>query len=467
LSKARNARKSRRKSSKFYRDEQQRQKKHKSKIEGAYLIGDITKIIKHHFPNFPQQLASIQDPRKQQHYSIDEIIFGAVSMFLFKSGSRNNYDNFRNTGAFEKNFKRTFGFRLPSMDAVADVMKLLDEAELESLKKEMIKALINKKVFWKMRLQGKYLIAVDATGISSYKEKHCDDCLYTESKNGVKTYYHKVLEAKIVTANGFSVSICTEWIDNKDTNDGKYDKQGCENKAFKKLAVKLKKEYPRLPICICADGLYPHNTFFEICKHNRWDYIVTLKDGNLKGFWEKIRLMNRECRIHNTVEAETKTHQLIQWLNSIEHNGFVHNWMKCEERKTTQKKVVNKQQFVYLTNLAIDYDNCISISNSGRLRWKIEKQGFDQQKNHGYNIQHKYCRKSYTGMKNFYQCCQIAHIINQLVELSNDFKKILKRKISIRFLWEMMRGFMVYNHVARTVIAKITAHRYQIQYNDY
>ncbi len=244
LNKNRNGRKPDRKSSKFYRDEQQRQKKRRSKIEGEFLIQDITKSIRHHFPNFRQQLACIQYPRKQYHYSIDEIKFGAVSMFFFKSGSRNIYDNFRNTGAFEKNFKRAFGYRLPGMDAVADVMKMLDGTALKSLKKEMIRTLISKKVFRNMRLQGKYLIAVDATGIATYKEKHCDDCLYTESKNGTKTYYHKVLEAKIVAENGFSISICTEWIDNKDTNEGKYRKQAYENKAFKKLAAKVIKEIP-------------------------------------------------------------------------------------------------------------------------------------------------------------------------------------------------------------------------------
>jgi len=64
---------------------------------------------------------------------------------------------------------------------------------------------------------------------------------------------------------------------------------------------------------------------------------------------------------------------------------FVHNWTKCEE---TTQKIAKKQEFVHLNIIEIDYDNCISISSSGRLRWKIEKQGFDQQKNHGYNIEH-------------------------------------------------------------------------------
>ena len=141
-----------------------------------------------------------------------------------------------------------------------------------------------------MRLKGKYRIAVDATGIATYNYKHCEDCTHTESKNGKMTYYHKVLEAKLITPNGFSISICTVFIDNKDTNNGIYDKQGCEKKAFKKLAEKLKKNFPRLPICLCADGLYPNNPFFNICLDYGWDYIVTLKDGSLKGLWNKIRV---------------------------------------------------------------------------------------------------------------------------------------------------------------------------------
>ncbi len=185
---------------------------------------------------------------------------------------------------------------------------------------------------------------------------------------------------------------------------------------------------------MCADGLYPKNSFFEICKNNNWDYIVTLKDGNLKGLWKKIRLQNRQYRKYEFNENSNLYRQDIQWINSIEHNGFTHNWIQCSEMKTNSEGKQEKARFVHLTNFKVDYDNSVKISASGRLRWKIEKQGFDQQKNHGYNIEHKYCRKSYTGMKNFYQCCQIAHIINQLVELNKNFKAVKVGKITTTFI---------------------------------
>ena len=435
-------------------------------MEADFVIYEIYKIVNHHFPDFFELFKTLEDPRKQLNYSIEEIVFGAVSMFLFKSGSRNAYDQYRKFGKFGKNFETVFGLSLPSMDAVADVLKQMPVDSLENLKTELVKILLEKKVFHKWRLDGYVLVAVDGTGIAFYKEQHCENCLHTTSKNGVVRYFHKVLEAKLVTSNGFSISLCTVWIDNEDTNSGVYSKQGCETKAFVKLAEKLKEQFPRLQLCICADGLYPRKPFFEICKNNNWRYIVTLKDGNLKQLWEKIRLLNRDCKHYDFSDDDhIQYHQTIQWLNQIKHKGFIHSWIQCKERQTQPDGKITKRRFVHLTNMEIDKDNAFFISQSGRLRWKIEKQGFDQQKNHGYAICHKYCRKSYTGMKNYYQCCQIAHMINQLVELSKNFVKCIG-KITKTFLWEILRCGMMLCDLNKSELQAIKVHKYQIQYID-
>ena len=439
--------------------------KRKNKLDADFVICEIYKIVEHHFPNFLEILQAVDDPRKQQQYSIEDIVFGAVSMFLFKTGSRNSYDNYRKFGKFGKNFEKVFGLSLPSMDAVADVLKQMPTGQLEDLKSKLTKILLEKKVFHKWRFNGYVLVAIDGTGICTFKEKHCDDCLHSESKNGVKTYFHKVLEAKLVTSNGFSISLCTVWIDNEDTNNALYDKQGCESKAFIKLAEKLNTEFPRLKICLCADGLYPKKPFFETCSNNGWKYIVTLKDGNLKGLWKKILFTDRES-LKNTFKDDNISYgQDIEWINNIEHNGFTHNWIQCKEAQAMQNGKIKKARFVHLTNIDIDGDNAIQVSQNGRLRWKIEKQGFDQQKNHGYNICHKYCRKSYTGMKNFYQCCQIAHMINQLVEMTKNFVQA-KGKNTIKFLWEILRGFMLFGYISLSELQVIKSHRYQIQYKE-
>jgi hypothetical protein len=437
----------------------------KNKSDGQVLIYELVKIIKHDFPNLYEDLKSVNDPRSQHKYGIDEIVFGAISIFIFKTGSRNNFENFSKEGKFKKNFKKAFGISLPSTDTIADVLKKLPEYELENIKISMVKSLFDKKILHKYKVFGKFMIAIDGTGIATYKEKHCEDCLYTESKTGKKTYYHKVLEAKLVTSNGLSISIGTVWIDNEDTNSCNYEKQGCEQKAFVKLAKKLKTDFPRLPICLCADGLYPHNTFFEICKSNNWDYIVTLKEGNLKGLWKKIRMKNREYEPYEFTDEDGILHnQKIQWISKQEHNGYHHNWIQCDETQIKKNGNEKKYRFVYLTNIEIDRENFKDIISNGRLRWKIEKQGFDQQKNGGYNIEHKYCRNSYLGMKNFYQACQIAHMINQLTIKTVKINSIFVAKKTIKFLWEILRAVMIFGYLRLSDFNTINEHRYIVKY---
>jgi hypothetical protein len=121
-------------------------------------------------------------------------------------------------------------------------------------------------------------VAIDATGVMSFTEQHGEQCLHRTSTTGKTTYFHHVLEAKLITPTGFSISLASEWLANP---EGEYDKPDCERQAFARLAAQRKQRYPRLPICLAADGLYPYQGFFDRCRDHGWAFIVTCKDGNL------------------------------------------------------------------------------------------------------------------------------------------------------------------------------------------
>ncbi len=209
-------------------------------------------------------------------YSMTEIVTDALFMYIFKETSRNAYNNDRREACFRKNFFKYFGINLPHADSSDNVLRVLLPVELEMLKAHLVGGLIEQKMFRKFRFMDKfYLVAVDATGTATFEQKHCDHCLTKTSKTGVIIYFHYVLEAKLVTATGLSISLASEFIENDPGRD--YEKQDCEQKAFARLAVKIKKYFPRLPICILGDGLYPNNTVFDICAKNSWQFIITLK----------------------------------------------------------------------------------------------------------------------------------------------------------------------------------------------
>ena len=254
------------------------------------LLSSIRKVINSRFPDLFCKFNDLTDSRKRKEYLMAEIITGSLFMYIFKETSRNAYNNNRREDDFRKNVFNYFGFNLPHTDTSDDVLRELPPGELEALKAHLASGLIEQKFFRKFRFLNKsYLVAVDATGIATFDHKHCDHCLTRTSKSGVVTYFHYVLEAKLVTPTGLAISLASEFIENDPGRD--YEKQDCEQKAFVRLAAKIKKYFPRLPVCILGDGLYPNNTVFDICQKNSWQFIITLKDGNLKTFQQEVALL--------------------------------------------------------------------------------------------------------------------------------------------------------------------------------
>lgn len=152
------------------------------------------------------------------------------------------------------------------------------------------------------------------------------------------------------------------------------------------MAEKLKKFYPRLSFCILGDGLYPNETFFSICREKGWAFILTFKDGNLPTVWEEVEALkdqygkeNQRCQ---TIQAGKKRiRREYVWVNDIDYRGYVVNWVECVEYiEDLDGKLLEKRRFVHLTDLKILWENAAEISMSGRLRWKIENEGFNTQK---------------------------------------------------------------------------------------
>lgn len=443
------------------KQQERRKRWNRQHQEARNLMFRLQKTIEHHFPDLYDKIEAIPECRKQPQYSLLEIMMAGIAMFLLKQGSRNAMDNEREEPKFRKNYERVFKARLPHMDTVEEVMKVLEEHHIESLKQELVKGLIAKKLFRKYRLfEQTYLIVIDGTHVMEVAENHCKQCLHQTLSNGNMRYFHNVLEAKLVTDNGFCISLATEWIENSQ----EYDKQDCELKAFARLAEKLKRAYSRLPICLVADGLYPNQTFFRICRDSGWSWIVTLKDGSLPSVWKRVlqRQNLPHCRTHE--ECGRKDGQEIQrryeWHPNMRYKDFCVHWYCCEE--TADQDVT---RFVWLSSMQMDYYSVIELSACGRLRWKIENQGFDIQKHHGYGLGHQFSRRCMKAMKNYYQLMQIAHLMNQLFELSSLLAEVRGSKESLAHIWLCITGELRHELLNFALLASLIARRIRIRYS--
>lgn len=306
--------------------------------------------------------------------------------------------------------------------------------------------------------------------------------MFTQNlKKWEKSYFYTVLEARLVTPNGFSISLATEWIENP---EGEYDKQDCERKAFKRLATKLKKAFPKLPIIILADGLYPYEGFFSICEENQWAYQCTFKEGNLKTVWDEVQSLS-EIGANKTFEtthyapsSKGSSQQIVrtyQWINTIEYNGRSINWLQCHEIITWTKEsndgtIEEKSKeatFVHITNLEQNEKIIAQASSTGRLRWKIENEGFNTLKNGGYGMQHKWSRKSYQALKNYFQFMQMAYLINQLMVKRVSFQEQYledKNHPTLKNIWENLIAAMKWAELKISKLNKIANTKIQFRF---
>ena len=311
---------------------------------------------------------------------------------------------------------------LPHFVTLNNYLSHLAPEYLESIRAKLVKNLIKGRAYEAARLDRKWLVIIDATEICSFKEQNDEFCLHKTYHKGTedeKTIWsHSVLEAKIVLGDHFIVSIGSEYIENSAEDEKRQAemgveaiKQDCEMKAFHRLAENIKKNYPHLPICILGDSLYATETLFGPCEKNHWDYIIRLKDGAMPTVAEEFhRLKDKDPE---------NAYRGRKWVNELVSQKRDVNVMEWKE---------NGKTFQWVTNRQISKENIVRLSKAGRKRWKIENEGFNNQKNHRFQVGHVCCH-NYTAIKNHYMLVQIADALRQLYELKAYINRGVKVSI--------------------------------------
>ena len=396
------------------------------------IIRASLKTIRHFFGDFADLFHLVHDPRNLDFitYPLAALGFTGVLMFLCRLGARRQINHLlRGNGPSAAKFQALFGVEsCPHGDTVNALYSRLEPAEVQEVVSSMVETLIRKKVLYRYRLLAHYfLVAIDGTGRLTFPERHCAHCM-TQTHNGKTTYYHPVLEAKLVTANGFAFSMMTEFIENPGQNPTKQD---CELKAFYRLADRLKQRFPHLPICLLLDGLFAGGPTFALCDQYHWKYLIVLTEDDLSSVHQEFEALlplaaENHLRFHPSVQPQSQ--QDFRWMNDISYvdsqkREHILSVMECLETGTDSKGERKTTRFKWITNLRVKSNNILTLTNQGgRLRWKIENEGFNVQKNGGYALEHAYTT-NLTAAKVFYYLLQVAHTLAQLMEKGSLFRK--------------------------------------------
>ena len=385
------------------------------------------------FPLF----AHVTDPRDPQKilYPLASLAFAGVAMFLFQLKARRQIGLLLRNGPSVRKFQALFGVeRFPHGDTLEATFSNLETDQIQTVVTGMTETLIRKKVLYGYRLLGIYfIVAIDGTGTISFSHRHCPHCL-TRTRNGKTLYYHPVLEAKLVTSNGFAFSLMTEFIENP---GDKATKQDCELKAFYRLAERLKTQFPRLPILLSMDGLFAGGPTFDLCQRYGWKFMIVLKDDDLPSVNEEFDALSKlqpENRLAWRTGKEAQIKQVFRWVDDIAYVDSLKkehtlSTVECLETKPDKEGQKKTTKFKWVTNCHVSSKNVTTLSNDGgRMRWKIENEGFNVQKKGGYELEHAYTNNP-NSAKVFYLLLQIAHLLAQLLYKGN----LLKRDFPGRF----------------------------------
>jgi hypothetical protein len=404
-------------------------------------------------------------------YPLPALAFAGVLMFLTHLAARRQVGLLLRTEATIETFKTLFGTSgFPHGDTLDHGFSRLDPKEMQQVVSHMHRRLIERKSLDQYRLLDKYfVIAGDGTGVLIFPERRRPHCL-TRKHNGRTLYYHTVLEAKLVTANGLALSVMTEFVENPGPNPTKQD---CELKAFHRLADNLKAAFPRLPIALTLDGLYANGPVFDLCRRHGWRFIIALKDKDLPSVneeFESLSPLQPENRLTWIRGKHREIRQDFRWVEDISYTDSADrehrlNVIECLETKPNAKGRKETTKFKWVTNLKVTKSNVAALANQGgRIRWKIENEGFNAQKNRGYALEHAYTTDPVSA-KIFYYLLQIAHMIEQLITKGSLLRKASLqglgsgKHLAFRLL-EALRN----TALTRALLRAVTQSRFQVRF---
>jgi len=331
--------------------------------------------------------------------------------FLLRGGSRNAFDGDRNTGQFPANVghlceqlwdEARLGTRRTvtcSQNAVQHASRVAVSAVAE-IPVAMVRRLLHMRLLDSGRLFDQWwMIAVDGT----LQDRGHD------TQDG-EARHRYVLTASLVGPHGMTFPLMSEFMD---MHDPVRDKEDCELNAFRRLATRLRADFPRRPICLLLDGLYPVKPVFDTCETYGWKFIATLREGRQPSAYDEAvqtMMLSPSLRFLGQRKGEDgPVEQTLRWTHDVPFGAHVFNVLFSGEISPTSATL-----WVWVTNLRLTHERVYAVANhGGRARNSIENL-FNVEKNGGFGLEHTFCANTQAS-QNYHLIMQVAFILWQLL----------------------------------------------------
>ncbi len=380
-------------------------------------------------------ITNILDPRRQASitYQLHDCYLSAYAMFYLQDPALLEFQRrFQNT-LQRNNLSSVFGVQaIPKDSQLRDLIDTRSYEPLKAVFPHWLERIRRAKRLEEYRyIDGKYLITLDGSDYFSSESIHCDKCLQSRTADASIRYHHQILQATIVRpGNKIVVPLSPEFVANTDGAS----KQDCETNASKRLIKRLRGTHRQLPAIIVGDSLYSKQPFIQLLTRLRFSFILVAKPKDHKSLFEDISGIRRGQML-NTWQYRDKAGAVhrYEWVNGVPLNGnakspavnFVEYWIIKANGEIGFHNT-------WVTDIEINKDNVAQIVTGGRARWKIENEGFNTLKNHGYHLKHNFGHGKRNLSEAFFLLNLLAFYTHQIFQMVDGLYQMARARFSSR-----------------------------------
>lgn len=439
--------------------------------ENQQIAEGAAAVYKQMLPSLLKSLSKIKDPRNPNSikHKMTVLLMYGIIMFVLQLGSRRNTNREMNDIGFE-NLKTIFPEleTLPHADTLARLLKRIDVNMIQDSMIELLKDLIKRKKFKNYLRKKHLLIAIDGTQkfFRDYQWAADDKGLVRHvGEDKAEQHYVYVLESVLILNNGIALPLLSIFLKKSDVKVTKENssvevfKQDCERTAFIRMADQIKKLFRNSRITIVADGLYACGPVIQICRTNKWDYMIVFKEGSIPSVWnDALGIMKLDTENRLKVFWGERL-QYYAWANDIEYEYKSNNksyrvnlnvvlcyeeWEEDHIRSTGVKELC-KTRYAWISSVRLNHSNVFErCTKLGRYRWKIEN-NILKEKHQGYKYKHCYSY-DWNAMEGYHYLMKIGEFLNALAtnsEVLNSYVEQLGIQGYIKKLWSVCNTMLI------------------------
>ena len=353
-------------------------------------------MVDHLIGKLRNRFLQIADPRNghNKQYPFVDIAMAAFSAFFMQSPSFLEHQRTFHQANSKNACRSLFGMcKLPTDNHIREQLDRIDcqdvfpgfDIALEQMEK--YQALKPFQI-----LDGRSLVALDGSEFHNSYKIQCPQCRTRLRSSGETEYHHIVLCATLVGIGHSEVlPLRPQFITPQDGDQ----KQDCETKAAYRWFDQNAARYASLRPIYLGDDLYANHPMCEKVTQAGDDFIFRVKEGSHKTLFSYLDGVTWPTkRVVKKTPGRKQPNLIYQYriaeqLPIRDGNDALNvNYVELQIRRVGDRKPT--QSFRFITSLDVTKANAAEIVAAGRARWKIENEGFNLLKRHGYHMEHNF-----------------------------------------------------------------------------